>query len=414
MRRSDPSASRRPAMPSASGEMPSPAAANFVSSLSARYAMSGRPSSRAIARRAATPSAKLENNRDSNRRTRGNGWTRSVACVITPRAPSEPRTSSFRLGPCDSFGTDRTSRTRAGETSRTPTTRSSMLPYRFEWEPDARIAIHPPTVENSHDCGKCPSVRPFAFKASSRGGPRIPASTVATPGPRSGRTTRRDAERRDRRPGDVRDTPQGQDGSRAAGLCLPNPIPTTSSAALPTPARSGWADKDVPLKLRAALSQRIKDGATMGPHREGTGTIVSREGILKVLEAYDPSAIRIATIGSHSALDVCDGAVEEGFSTLVICEKGRSTPYARFFRTTRDKEGRAVRGMVDEAIILSKFQEVLDEKMQDRLRKANAVFIPNRSFTSYCDLDAIERSFQVPLFGSRSLLRTEEREAAQR
>ena len=137
---------------------------------------------------------------------------------------------------------------------------------------------------------------------------------------------------------------------------------------------------------------------------------MSREGILKVLEAYDPSAIRIATIGSHSALDVCDGAVEEGFSTLVICEKGRSTPYARFFRTTRDKEGRAVRGMVDEAIILSKFQEVLDEKMQDRLRKANAVFIPNRSFTSYCDLDAIERSFQVPLFGSRSLLRTEERE----
>src|SRR2546427_1902871 len=77
---------------------------------------------------------------------------------------------------------------------------------------------------------------------------------------------------------------------------------------------------------------------------------------------------------------------------------------------TRDKEGRAVRGVVDEAIVVSKFQEVLDEKMQDRLRKANAVFVPNRSFTTYCDLDAIERSFHVPLFGSRNLLRTEERE----
>src|SRR3989449_4223863 len=181
MRRSDPSASRRPAMPSASGEMPSPAAANFVSSLSARYAMSGRPSSRAIARRAATPSAKLENNRDSKRRTEGKGCTRGVACVIARSALSEPRTSSFRLGPCDSFGADPTSTTRAGETSRTPTTRSSMLPYRFEWEPDDRIAIHPPTVENSHDCGKWPSVRPFSFKASSSGGPRIPASTVARP-----------------------------------------------------------------------------------------------------------------------------------------------------------------------------------------------------------------------------------------
>ena len=115
-------------------------------------------------------------------------------------------------------------------------------------------------------------------------------------------------------------------------------------------------------------------------------------------------------IGSHSALDVCDGAVEEGFPTLVICEKGRATPYARYFRALRDKEGHAVRGMVDEAIVLSKFQEVLNEKMQDRLRKANAVFIPNRSFTSYCDLDEIERTFRVPLFGSRTLLRTEERD----
>src|SRR2546427_661417 len=157
-------------------------------------------------------------------------------------------------------------------------------------------------------------------------------------------------------------------------------------------------------------SQRIKLGGTMGPHREGTGTIVGREAILKVLESYGPSAIRIATIGSHSALDVCDGAVEEGFPTLVICEKGRATPYARYFRSVRDKEGRAVRGMVDEAIVLSKFQEVLSEKMQDRLRRSNAVFIPNRSFTSYCDLDEIERSFRVPLFGSRNLLRTEERE----
>ena len=148
----------------------------------------------------------------------------------------------------------------------------------------------------------------------------------------------------------------------------------------------------------------------MGPHREGTGTIVGREAILKVLESYDLSAIRIATIGSHSALDVCDGAVEEGFPTLVVCEKGRATPYARYFHAMRDKEGRAVRGMVDEAIVLSKFQDALSEKMQDRLRKSNAVFIPNRSFTSYCDLDEIERSFRVPLFGSRNLLRTEERE----
>jgi 5-formaminoimidazole-4-carboxamide-1-(beta)-D-ribofuranosyl 5'-monophosphate synthetase len=140
--------------------------------------------------------------------------------------------------------------------------------------------------------------------------------------------------------------------------------------------------------------------------------ILHREEILEVLETYDSSKIRIATVGSHSALDVCDGAIAEGFSTLVVCEKGRATPYARYFRTVRDKEGRAIRGTVDEAIVLSKFQEILAEKMQERLRRANAIFIPNRSFTSYADLDEIEGTFRVPIFGSRNLLRTEEREEA--
>src|SRR6266581_2211045 len=59
--------------------------------------------------------------------------------------------------------------------------------------------------------------------------------------------------------------------------------------------------------------------------------------------------------------------------------------------------------MVDEAIVLAKFDEVLSDKIQERLRGANALFVPNRSFTSYCDLDGIEEAFRVPLFGSRNL-----------
>lgn len=138
--------------------------------------------------------------------------------------------------------------------------------------------------------------------------------------------------------------------------------------------------------------------------------MIEREAIVKVLEAYDSSKIRVATIGSHSALDVCDGAVEEGFRTIAVCERGREAPYARYFRAIRDPEGRATRGSVDDAIILPKFRDVLTEKVQDHLRAQNAVFIPNRSFTSYCDLTEIEERFRVPLLGSRNLLRTEERE----
>ena len=138
--------------------------------------------------------------------------------------------------------------------------------------------------------------------------------------------------------------------------------------------------------------------------------MIEREAIVKVLEAYDSSKMRVATIGSHSALDVCDGAVEEGFRTIAVCERGREAPYARYFRAIRDPEGRATRGSVDDAIVLPRFRDVLTEKVQDHLRAQSAVFVPNRSFTSYCDLTEIEERFRVPLLGSRNLLRTEERE----
>ena len=140
--------------------------------------------------------------------------------------------------------------------------------------------------------------------------------------------------------------------------------------------------------------------------------MIDREAIVEVLEAYDSSNIRVATIGSHSALDVCDGAVEEEFRTIAVCERGREAPYSRYFRAVRDSDGRATRGFVDDAIVVPKFRDVLAEKIQDHLRAQNAIFIPNRSFTSYCDLTEIEDRFMVPLLGSRNLLRTEEREEA--
>ena len=46
---------------------------------------------------------------------------------------------------------------------------------------------------------------------------------------------------------------------------------------------------------------------------------------------------------------------------------------------------------------------------QERLLKDNVLFVPNRSFTSYCGIDAVENDFDVPLVGSRNLLRCEDR-----
>ena len=137
--------------------------------------------------------------------------------------------------------------------------------------------------------------------------------------------------------------------------------------------------------------------------------MLERDEIIRVLEGYKKEEIRIGMIASHSALDVCDGAVEEGFFTVAVCEKGRDDPYTRYFKTSRDKDGRVRRGMVDQTIVLDKFGEVMNAKMQRFLRSENVIFMPNRSFSSYCDVGDIEDKFRVPLYGSRNLLRTEER-----
>jgi 5-formaminoimidazole-4-carboxamide-1-(beta)-D-ribofuranosyl 5'-monophosphate synthetase len=137
--------------------------------------------------------------------------------------------------------------------------------------------------------------------------------------------------------------------------------------------------------------------------------VLSRETVFKVVDRMDLKKAKIGMVASHSALDVCDGAVEEGFRTLGICQEGREKTYARYFKCQRDSSGKAVRGVVDECWTLKKFKEMMDPKYQEKLVKENVLFVPNRSFTSYVDLKEIEDKFAVPLVGSRALLRSEER-----
>lgn len=136
--------------------------------------------------------------------------------------------------------------------------------------------------------------------------------------------------------------------------------------------------------------------------------MIDRGKIFAVLNDYDVSKLKVGTVASHSALDSFDGAADEGFSTLAICKKGREKTYAKYFRSCYH-EGKRYRGCVDEAWIFDTFKEIVTPEQQKRLRDNNVLFIPNRSFTSYCSLDAIENDFVIPMFGSRNLLRTEER-----
>lgn len=131
-----------------------------------------------------------------------------------------------------------------------------------------------------------------------------------------------------------------------------------------------------------------------------------REQILEVLERYDKENIRIGAIGSHSALDIADGAKEEGFKTLIVSQKGRHRTYAHYFKEKRTKDG-LTKGFIDEVIILEKFAKIIE--IQEELRRKNVIFVPNRSFVVYTGIDKVENEFLIPLFGSRNLLRSEER-----
>jgi 5-formaminoimidazole-4-carboxamide-1-(beta)-D-ribofuranosyl 5'-monophosphate synthetase len=127
-----------------------------------------------------------------------------------------------------------------------------------------------------------------------------------------------------------------------------------------------------------------------------------------IVGGYRNDDIKVGVLASHSALDVAEGAVDEGFRTVLYCQRGRERTYAHYFKSRREG-GKLVRGIVDEARVYEKFKEITSDKEQEKMRGDNVLFIPNRSFTSYISLDAIENEFKVPLVGSRNLLRSEER-----
>ncbi|HKS59568.1 MAG TPA: formate--phosphoribosylaminoimidazolecarboxamide ligase family protein [Thermoplasmata archaeon] len=134
----------------------------------------------------------------------------------------------------------------------------------------------------------------------------------------------------------------------------------------------------------------------------------SREEVQRLASAY-PDPPTIAAVGSHSAIDICDGAVTEGFPTLVLAQQGREQTYARYYRTVRDSHGERVRGCVDTVWTVPKFAEIASAAFQERLRSHHVLLVPNRALSSYVPLDAIENSLAVPILGSRRLLRIEER-----
>ncbi|MFX0123404.1 MAG: DUF1297 domain-containing protein [Candidatus Hodarchaeota archaeon] len=108
----------------------------------------------------------------------------------------------------------------------------------------------------------------------------------------------------------------------------------------------------------------------------------------------------IGVLGSHSAEEVGISAKANGFDTVVVCQKGRDqlyTEYNSFLYTHK--------------IVLNSFNDLLEPSNMKKLLELNTIWFPNRSFSVYVDIDAIEdrNTFPLPIYGNRDLLKVEER-----
>ena len=103
--------------------------------------------------------------------------------------------------------------------------------------------------------------------------------------------------------------------------------------------------------------------------------------------------VTITTLGSHCALQLLKGAKDEGFKTLLICEKKRQSLYKRF-------------KFIDELVLVDSFVEVIDERCNSILEKNNSVLIPHGTLIAQMSSEQIE-SIKTPIFGNKNILRWE-------
>lgn len=97
---------------------------------------------------------------------------------------------------------------------------------------------------------------------------------------------------------------------------------------------------------------------------------------------------KIATIGSHSALQILKGAHDEGFSTIAVATKNRVSLYNRF-------------KFIDKIIEIPAYADF--PKIENQLIREKAIIIPHGSLVAYLGLDE-NKNMKVPYFGNKKVL----------
>ena len=112
--------------------------------------------------------------------------------------------------------------------------------------------------------------------------------------------------------------------------------------------------------------------------------------IRELLEGYDKEKLSIATICSHSSLQIFNGARKEGFRTIGIAKEENVKFYDAF-----------PLGKPDEFMIVDDYKDI--PKLAEELREKNAIIIPHGSFVEYLGAKKL-LDLKVPIFGNRKVL----------
>lgn len=121
--------------------------------------------------------------------------------------------------------------------------------------------------------------------------------------------------------------------------------------------------------------------------------MITKQQVLNILNNYDLSNITIATVCSHSSLQIFDGARKEGFRTLGICV-GKPPKFYEAFPKAKP----------DEYLVVDSYSDIL--KKAEELRQKNVIIIPHGSFVAYLGTENFAE-LAVPTFGNRAVLEWE-------
>lgn len=101
-----------------------------------------------------------------------------------------------------------------------------------------------------------------------------------------------------------------------------------------------------------------------------------------------PHLYTIATLGSHSALQILKGAKDEGFHTLAVTTPQNESLYRSF-------------AFVDDVLVIPRYSDF--PKVEKELNKRKVILVPHGSFVAYLSLDE-HKAMTTPYFGNKAIL----------